>query len=378
MELTPMRRQAGFRVSFVVASIATLGVCSGCGSQIGIVVSPSELYVEVGGTTTVNVLAVMSLGSPTPVSGAVTITSSDAAVADVSGLVITGLAEGSVLLTITDGTFTTAASVTVVAAGSIPAGLVVAPTSITCTSESEPIQLEVFAVFASGSSEDITDAASFSSSNSPVALVTPEGVVVCVSPGTAVIRVAYLGRTGSANVTVGSLPPSSVNVIPASVICAVGDTVSVQVVAIEVGGTPTDATRTAGYLSSDNSVATASAGQIGCVTEGTATITVNVSGVLGTVEVEVRTAVGGPDEVVGLRFLPTALSCGVTGSPAFVLIAEFGDGTSEDVTNALDTTYQSLNPSVAKILSNQVVCVQRGQTIIRAEFAGLLAVLGDH
>ena len=110
-----------------------------------------------------------------------------------------------------------------------------------------------------------------------------------------------------------------------------------------------------------------------CRAVGTTTITANVSGVLGDLEVDVRTVVGGPDELVGLSFLPTSLGCFVTGSPAFVLVAEFGDGTNEDVTNAFGTFYQSLNPSVVKILSNQPVCVQRGETIIRADFAGFQA-----
>jgi len=354
-------------------SVAALCLCPGCGTQIGLSATPSEVFVEVGGSTMLNVVAVMDIGAPRPASSGLTLSSSNPGVASVSGQVITGVAEGSTVVTVSDGTFTTTATVTVVAAGTIPTSLVLSPASVDCTTESDPTQLSVFAVFSSGSSEDVTDSVAFSSSNSAVAVVTTEGSVVCVSPGTTTVTAEYLGESGSTAVTVGAVPPESVTVVPDSITCEVGQTESVMVLAVGAGGGATDASASATYTSGDNAVATASAGHVNCVAVGSTTITANVSGVLGTVAVEVVAVEAAPDELVALRFSSATLNCAVTGAPTFTLTAEFGDGHTEDVTHSDATAYRSDNSNIVLVLNNEPTCVQRGTTTLRADYGGLTA-----
>ena len=244
-------RTAGRRLihigTTIALSISGPVLWAGCATQVGIAASPSEIYVEVGGTATVNVVAVMDIGAPTAVTTPLTISSSDEAVAVVSGQEVTGVAEGTVILAISDGVFSTTADVHVVAAGTLPGELAITPTSISCTPASENTQLEVFAVFADGIGEDVTELATYSSSDPSVTLVTAEGVVVCVGEGDASVAAQHLGASTSIEVVVGRVPPLEVRFSSSTLTCAAGESRLVQVLASWEDGSTTDVSLSAVY-----------------------------------------------------------------------------------------------------------------------------------
>jgi hypothetical protein len=76
-----MRRAVSSIVEVVMACFTGLVLCTGCATQIGIAASPSDLFVEVGDTVTVNVVALMSFGTPTAVTAG-NITATDETVAN--------------------------------------------------------------------------------------------------------------------------------------------------------------------------------------------------------------------------------------------------------------------------------------------------------
>ncbi|UCC30416.1 MAG: hypothetical protein JSU86_19725 [Phycisphaerales bacterium] len=357
----------------LVASTAGLMLCAGCGTQVGIAASPSEIYVEVGGTVVVNVVGVLDTGSLTAVSAPLTITSSDSAIVAVSGEVVMGIVEGTAVLTITDGVFTTTAKVHVVAAGTLPTELVVTPTSVWCTPASDDTQLEVFAIFASEAGEDITDRASYGSSDSSIALVTAEGLVVCVGEGEVTVAAQYRGVSDTINVVVGATPPLAIAFSSSTLTCAPGESYEVQVLASWEDGSRTDVSLSAAYSSTDDTVAAASLGQVQCLSEGSATIVGDVLGVIGVLEVDVQAVAPAPDELVDLRISPSSVDCGLAQAAAFAVIAEYGDGTTVDVTSSSQTQYLSADSSVALVLQGQVLCVQQGQTTVQATFGDLVA-----
>jgi hypothetical protein len=348
-----------------------LAACAGCGTQIGIIASPSEIYVDVGGAAAVNVLALFDIAAPVPVTEPLTITSNDDAIATVTDQTVTGVTEGIAVLSITDGTFTTTANVYVVPAGTLPTQLVVTPTSIACTPTSGDTQLEVYAILTTGIGEDVTDRASYSSSDSTIALVTADGVVVCVGQGEATVVAQYLGVSDAVEVSVGAAPPSTVGFSPSSLTCKVGESRPVQVLASSADGSTTDVSLSAAYSSSDMAVAIAAAGQIECLSEGSATITAEVSGTAGTMSVDVEPAAGDPDELVDLRITPSPIECGLGSVGEFGVVAEYGDGRTTDVTANRQTQYGSSDGSVALVFPGQVYCVQAGQATIQAAFGGL-------
>lgn len=357
----------------LAAAITGLILCAGCGTQVGIAASPSEIYVEVGATAAVTVVGVLDTGSFTAVSAPLTITTSDSAIVTVSGEVVMGVMEGTAVLTITDGVFTTTAKVHVVAAGTLPTELVVTPTSVSCTPVSDDIQLEVFAIFASGAGEDITDRASYGSSDSSIALVTLEGLVVCVGEGEATVTAQYRGVSDTINVGVGATPPLAIAFSTSTLTCAPGESHGVQVLASWEDGSTTDVGPSAAYSSTDDTVAAASLGQVQCLSEGSATIVADVLGVIGVLEVDVQAVATDPDELVDLRISPSSVDCDLAQAAVFAVIAEYGDGRTADVTSSSQTQYLSADSSVALVLQGQVLCVQQGQTTIQATFGDLVA-----
>ncbi len=348
-------------------------LCAGCGTQVGIAASPSEIYLEVGETAAVNIIAVMDLGATATVSEPLTMTSSNEEIAVVSDQQVTGVDEGTAVLAITDGVFTTTADVLVVAAGTLPTELVVTPTSVPCTPESDDTQLEVFAVLSTGSSLDVTDRVSYSSTNANIALVTAEGLVVCVGEGQAAITAEYIGVSDAIAVTVGAIPPGALDFSRTTLTCEAGEWHQVQVSATWDDGSTTDVSQSAAYSSSDTSVATASVGQVQCLSEGSATITADVTGVTGVLSVNVQAVPAEPDELVTLRISPSSVECGMAEAAAFAVLAEYGDGTTLNVTTNTQTQYQSSDTMVAMILQGQVLCAQSGQATISAAFGGLMA-----
>jgi len=291
----------------------------------------------------------------------------------VSGQVVGGMAEGTAVITITDGVFTTTAVVHVVAAGTLPVQLVITPASIACTPVSEHTQLEVFAVLTTGQSQDVTELVTYTSSDSNVALITAEHEVVCVEDGEAAITAEYLGVSDTIEVSVGFAPPSEVRFAPSTLTCEVGQVHQVQVLASLEDGSVLDATLAATYISSDNAVAVAALGQVQCVAEGDATIIADVAGVTDSLAVEVEPAAPDPDALVALSISPSFLDCNAGEVAVFTVIAEYGDGQAYDVTGAAETQYQISDESVAMLFQGQILCLQQGQATIQAAFGGLVA-----
>ena len=369
-----MSRRTIYVCEALFLALSGAALCAGCGTQVGIAAVPSEIYVEVDGTATVNVVAIMDTGSTAAVTGPLTSTSSDEASALSSGVAVLGVAEGTAAVTITDGVFTTSATVNVVAAGTLPTELVVTPTSVFCTPESDDLPLEVFAVFATGEGEDITDRAAFSSSDSSIALVTAGGVVVCVAEGQAAITAQYLGVADSIEVAVGRAPPRAVSFSSSALTCEAGESPEVQVLASWADGSTTDVTLSAMYSSSDGSVALASAGQVQCLSEGSAMISANVEGVTGTLNVAVGATAPDPNELVDLRISPSSIDCSLAQPASFAVIAEFGDGSTEDVSGSSETQFGISDNGVLLLLGGEVICVQEGQATLQATFRELVAL----
>ncbi len=355
----------------LIAADAGLSLCVGCGTQVGIAASPADVYVEVGDTADITVVAVMDIGAARTVSSPLTLGSSDETIAAVSDEAVIGVAEGEAVVAISDGTFSTTAVVHVVAVGTLPDNLVVTPTSVVCDTESGDTQLKVFAIFATGATEDVTDQATYESSDTDVALVTVDGAVVCISNGGAEITTRYFNASEVIDVAVEEPPPESIAFGSSTLECTAGESHAVQVLAYWEDGSTTDVSLSAAYRSTDMSVATVYFGQVYCRSEGTANIIASVSGVTSVLSVGVDTAAS--SEAVGLYISPSSIACSVSETAEFSVIAEFGDGSLVDVTADNRTQYQSSDPTVAPVVLGQVWCVQQGQAIVQASYGDLTA-----
>ncbi|MBK8248089.1 MAG: Ig-like domain-containing protein [Gemmatimonadetes bacterium] len=267
-------------------------------------VSPGTLTLAVGGTGQLSALAISTTGAALP-GRAVTWSSSDAAVASVSSTgLVTGLAAGtSTIVALSEGR-TGSATVTVT---SLPVATVrVVPASVTLGAGSTT-PLQVVALGPAG--ETLAGrTASWASSNTAIATVTPAGVVTGVAAGATTVRATVEGVSGDATVTVQSPTATSVARVvltPAALQLVIGSSAGLAATAQDSAGVTLQG-KSFTYTSSAPSVATVSgAGLVTALATGTAVITAASEGKQASATV---TVTGAPGPVARLVLSPPALS----------------------------------------------------------------------
>src|SRR3989442_1693526 len=242
-----------------------------------VVVSPAAANVYVGGAVQLTTTPKDAAGNVL-VGRAVTWASSNPAIATVSASgLVTGLAVGSTTITATSEGQSGTAAVTV---SNLPvASVAVSPTAPNVY-VGGAVQLTATLQDASGqplSRRTVT----WTTSSSAVAMVSASGLVTGVAVGAATITAASEGQSGTAAVTVSTVPVAAVVVSPATANVVVGGTA-------QLSATPKDAAgnvlagRAVAWTSSNPGIATVSAsGLVTGVAPGTATITATSEGQSG-------------------------------------------------------------------------------------------------
>jgi len=83
-------------------------------------------------------------------------------------------------------------------------------------------QLTVTANYGSGKTVDVTESATYSSTDESVATVSATGLITAVGEGTATINVSYEGASGTCAVTVTD-PLEGIDVEPSSAVLELGE-----------------------------------------------------------------------------------------------------------------------------------------------------------
>ena len=257
-----------------------------------VAVLPTSAATSVGNTVQFVAIPLDSTG--TALGGRViTWASSNSSVAsvDASGLA-TGAAAGSATITATSEGHSGTAALTVTTVAVPVASVTVSPASASVPA-GQTAQLTATAKDASGNTltgRTIT----WTSSNPSVATVSSSGLVSGVVAGSATITATSEGKSGTAAITVTTVPVASVTVSPASATVFVNQT-------LQLGATPKDANgntltgRTITWGSSNSSVATvSSSGLVSGVATGSATITATSEGKSGTAAITVSTPLPPP------------------------------------------------------------------------------------
>src|SRR5881396_3720701 len=203
----------------------------------------------------------------------------------------------------------------------------------------------------------------WSSNNTSVAIADVNGNVTAIAPGSATITATSEGQSGTAAITVTSVPVASVTVSPASASVQAGQT-------IQLTATPKDANgnaltgRVVTWSSSNTSVATVNAG--GFVTSsaaGSATITAASEGKSGTSAITVTSV---PVASVTVSPAPASVQAGQT----LQLTATPKDVNGNPLTGRT-ITWSSSNTSVATVNSSGLVSgVVAGSATITATSEG--------
>src|SRR5208282_2256886 len=275
--------------------------------------------------------------------------SDNVAVATVgSGSVVTAVAPGTANISATFNGVTGSAplnvsSVTLVSIAVNPATAVLAPASRRAYT--------AIGTFSDGSTQNITTAVTWTSSNPNVASITSYGQVTGQSAGTATITAQLGSVSGCGSLVVESSPLISVQITPASATVAQQTAVQFNAIGTFADGNTENLTNSVSWTASPLSVATVSdtAGTSGLasgITPGTATITALFAGLVGTASLTVTNA-----ELTSITITPS-------------------DGSIEDLTTQVSWTSSSVGVATidARGLAN---AAGTGTTTITASMNGV-------
>jgi uncharacterized protein YjdB len=206
-------------------------------------------------------------------------------------------------------------------------------------------------------------AVSWSSSNTAVATVDANGVVLAVAAGPATITATSEGQSGTAAITVTALAIASVQVTPASGSIEVGQTLQLTATPKDAGGNPLSG-RTVTWSSNNTAVATVDAnGVVSGVTAGPATITATSESKSGTAEITVTEL-----PVASVDVQPTSWSLEI--GQTIQLTATPKDGSGNPLSGRA-VAWSSGNTAVATVDADGIVTgVGAGIALIVAESEG--------
>ena len=270
-----------------------------------VVVAPATANVTVDSTVQLVAIPVDSAG--TALGGrTVTWTSGAPGVATVDGSgLVTGVAAGSATITATSEGKSGSAAVTVAAAPPAPVASVSISPASASVSVGQTVQLAAMPKDANGNLLS-GRTVSWLSGNPGVATVSASGLVTGVSTGAATITAASEGKSGTAAMTVSSVPVASVAVSPTSASVAVGQTQQLSATPKDANGNPLTG-RTVSWSSGNTAVATvAASGLVTGVSAGAATITAASEGQTGTAAITVTSV-----PVASVAVSPTTASVAV-------------------------------------------------------------------
>ena len=276
-----------------------------------VTVTPSTANITVGQTTTLTAQTLDASGGVLT-GRAVAWSSSNTAVATVSQSgVVTGVTTGSATITATsEGKSGTAA----ISVSAVPVATVtVAPSTL-------PLVVgqtgTLTATTRDASSNILTGrVVTWSSSNTSIATVAPNGTVTAVAPGSATITATSEGQSGTATVNVTAVPVASVTVSPTSASLTTGQTQQITATPRDAEGNALSG-RAVTWQSANTAVATVTqAGLITAVGPGNTTVTATSEGKTGTVAVTVTApAIGSVSVTPGSATVNVAFTTSLTAT----------------------------------------------------------------
>ncbi|EMK18216.1 beta strand repeat-containing protein [Leptospira kirschneri] len=333
---------------------ATLGGVSGYAdltviapSLTSIQIDPTHPSVANGLTQNFTATGVYSDGSNQNLTDSVTWASSNPAVATISNASgtngkATTLQTGSTNISASLGATTSDPSVLTVTNATLTS-ITIAPTSSFNIAKGLNQDFVATGYYTDGSSRDLTTQVTWNSSNTSTATISnangTQGRMAAVDTGSTNIS-ASLGGTYSqtTNVTVTSAVLNSIQVSPADISVAKGNTKAYTAIGVYSDFSTLDVTSQVTWTSSSVSIATISnaSGHEGLATAvgtGTSTITATLGGISNSTSLTVTAAV-----LVSLSVGPTNSFVYMTQTKNFMATGTYSDGTMQDLTTQVTWT----------------------------------------
>ena len=232
------------------------------------------------------------------------------------------------------------------------------PQSITLT-PAHSAQLKAVGTYSDTSTQDISAAVTWSANPSGIVAVSSSGLATGNAVGTATVTAASntLSATGAVKVVAPTL--NSISITPSQASIPLGENQPLSAMGTYNDGSTRSLTSSVQWSSSDSAVLSFSNGNIATATAvGTAMVTATLGTVSGTTLLNVDAPA-----VISFSVAPVNLVLTPGASQQLSVLAEFSDGTTQDMTASV--SWSSANPAIASVSDQGLMFAnQVGQTTI--------------
>ena len=324
-----------------------------------IAVTPAAPSIALGTVQQLAGTGTYSDGSTQDLTAAVAWSSTLGAVATVSNApgsegLVTSVSTGATWITATDPVSGIDGSTTLDVTSAALVSIAVTPPAASIALGTNQA-LTATGTYTDGSTQDLTDAVTWSSTLPAVATVSnaagTEGLATSLSVGVTTVGVVDPGTAIATSTTLAVTPAVlvSVAVAPEAPSIALGTTQQLAATGTYSDGTTQDLTNTATWSSTLGAVATVSnaAGTEGLATSASIGATTIRATDPGTSLEGVATLTVTPAVLVSIAVTPAGSSAPVGSAPAFTATGSYSDGSTQDLTGSV--TWSSSDPAVATI-----------------------------
>jgi len=234
-------------------------------------------------------------------------------------------------------------------------------------------QFIAMGTFSDGSTKDLTNLVTWSSSNTNAATISASGLALGHAKGSSVISATFNTVdgpvTGAASLGV-IVTLKSITITPVNPSIAKGTSLQLTAIGIFSDGTTQDLTGSVSWTSSSNGMVTVtSGGLVTGVAVGSAIITATEAGVSATTTVTVTPAV-----LISITITPPTSSIAKGTTQQLIATGNFSDGTTQDITKSV--TWASSDTTLAGISNTAgsqglVTGNDAGNTTITASLGGV-------
>ncbi|MDO7906826.1 Ig-like domain-containing protein [Paenibacillus sp. JX-17] len=322
--------------------------------------STQSVDLRLGGSEMIGLTAMYADNTTMDVAGTAVWTSDNTKVATVLNGKVTAVSAGSANIQAVYGKQTVIIPVTVEQLKRLEAN----KTATTLLLNEKDDQIVLTATYPNGDVKDVTAAAEWSSSNEKVADVL-KGVITGYSSGSAVITAKYGARTAAINVDVDKTSRLKVN--ESSLFLHIDDSKQLNLSAVYPERPEADVTTGSTWTSSNEAVASVTAGKVRGNSAGTAVIT----GKYGDKTIQIPVSV----EVAQYLDLGTEeVALKTDGTKELKLQATYIDGSKEDVT--AKASWTSSNGNIAFVSDKGIITAhETGEATITASYGGKTATV---
>ena len=336
---------------------------------LSIAVSPNPSSLPLGESEQLQAVGNFSDGSVQNLTQSATWTSTAPTIASVTATgSVTGKVVGAAQLSAAYQGITGVASVTVAQPALLSIAVSPNPSSLPL-GETQPLQAT--GTYSDGSTQNLTQTATWSSSPPTIASVNTQGVVSGLAIGAAQLSAVYQGVTGSATVNVGKPVLLSITISPNQASLPVDESKQLQANGNFSDGSIQNLTQSVTWASSAPTIATVNAsGTVAAIKIGTATISATSASITGSASVNVT-----PAAIVALNIVPATVSMVLESGRQLQAIGTLSDGTTQNMTSSV--TWSSIQPAIASVTSGGFVTANSiGSTTIMAVGGGFTASAG--